>query len=286
MRLYPPSPTAPRSHHECRRPLSLSLAPIAPLSRVCLCASPPSSSHPSLTLQARGNTSVTLSPPSRYPSLSLRPTIPSPSPSVSLPLDRRFFRLRSTPLRVPFLAPAVSLSITFDCAYISLMRLPLFFFLPRSLSLSCSRSLTLARRVRLARAHGPRNSVEHTRRRAFDTLCSVSEGSVRRFHGVAPFSTNSGAASSLSPSRTQARTRSLSLRLTIKRINASDSRRRSLACVSLGVNAGARRHARPCIRSVHARREQRCRVAGSRRVSPRDVSQVATIKVSRPSRML
>lgn len=36
--------------------------------------------------------------------------------------------------------------------------------------------------VGLGCAHGSRNSVEYARRRDFDTLCSVSEGSVRRFH--------------------------------------------------------------------------------------------------------
>lgn len=134
----------------------------------------------------------------------------APTKSVSLPLDRRFFRLPSTPARVPFLAPAVSLSIAFDRAYISLTRLYLsFFFLSRSLS----------RRVRLARAHGPRNSVEHTRRRAFDTLCSVSEGSVRRFRGEAPFSTY-GAARLLSFSSSHAGTHSLLL-LDNKRINVT-----------------------------------------------------------------
>lgn len=36
--------------------------------------------------------------------------------------------------------------------------------------------------VGLGCAHGSRNSVEYARRRDFDTLCSASEGSVRRFH--------------------------------------------------------------------------------------------------------
>lgn len=107
----------------------------------------------------------------------------------------------------------MSLSIVFDCAYISLMRLPLFFFL--------SRSLALSHHVGLARTHGPRNSVEHTRRRAFDTLCSVSEGSVRRFCGEAPFSTNS-AARLLSFSFSHAEEHSLPiLLLDNKRINVT-----------------------------------------------------------------
>lgn len=190
MRLYPLSlPTAPRSHQSTGR-LCLSRAPESPVSP------PPALNSPREYVChafSAESLSASLAPPDSPVALSLRL---APTESVSLPLDRRFFRLPSTPAPVPFLATAVSLSIAFDCAYISLMRLPLFFsFL--------SRSLNLSRCVRLPRTHGPRNSVEHTRRRAFDTLCSVSEGSVRRFRGEAPFSTNERRASSLSPFHTQ-----------------------------------------------------------------------------------
>lgn len=104
-----------------------------------------------------------------------RPLTPSRSHGVRIsptrsPLPPSPFRACPCPCLSPLIAP------------IYLLRVYLSFFSPLSLPppfLAVSVSLAL----------GPRNSVEHTRRRAFDTLCSVSEGSARRFHGVAPFST-------------------------------------------------------------------------------------------------
>lgn len=89
------------------------------------------------------------------------------------------FRLPSSLPRCPSLLLLIA-SMYLLCVYLS-------FFLPRSLFLPFSRCF------RPSRARKPRNSVEYARRRAFDTLCSVSEGSVRRFHGEAPFSTRAAA---------------------------------------------------------------------------------------------
>lgn len=184
--LFPPSTNCASLPPRVPSPRSVSLArPF--LSRVRLPAP--------LSLHAHhGNTSVTLSPPCRCPSLSLRSMVPSPSRSVSLPrspylshsiaassvsLPRLAVSLSSLP-RCPCLSPLIA-PIYLPCIYLS--------FFPPSRSLSLTSAPPRPSRSR----SGPRNSVEHTRRRAFDTLCSVSEGSVRRFRGEAPFSTNGGA---------------------------------------------------------------------------------------------
>lgn len=89
------------------------------------------------------------------------------------------------PVRVLFLATAVSFSIASDCVYVSFIRLPLFFFLPHSLTLSpfFVVSVPLVPTNREIRSN-TRGDVPST----LDTLCSASEGSVRRFHGEVPFS--------------------------------------------------------------------------------------------------
>lgn len=131
MRLYPSS---------SRLRLAPTRAPLSPsLSR----AREPRASPLALDTH-HGNTSVTLSPPSRYPFLSLRPTTPSSSYAVSLPRSPYLSHsIAASSVSLP--RPSVSLSIAFDRAYISLTRLPLFFF--PSLAPSA-----LSRRVRLARA--------------------------------------------------------------------------------------------------------------------------------------
>lgn len=68
------------------------------------------------------------------------------------------------PVRVLFLATAVSFSIASDCVYVSFIRLPLFFFSP-----SLTHSFSFFRCFRPTRAYKPRNSVEYARRCAFDT---------------------------------------------------------------------------------------------------------------------
>jgi len=69
---------------------------------------------------------------------------------------------------------AVSFSIVPDCIAISLIRLSFF-----SLSFFLSLCFSLPPCVRFARARKARNSVEYAQRRAFNTLCSALEGSVR-----------------------------------------------------------------------------------------------------------
>lgn len=156
--LFAPLPTAPRSHYQRESlPPSLSLfLSLAPKYRV----SPPLALHSPREYVCHAFSAV---PPATFLSLRLntrprRPHAPSRSHRV------RISPTRSPPLPSPFHArpcslssfPPVSLSIAFDRAYISLMRLPLFFFpsLSLSLSLLLARSLALSHRVRLARTHG------------------------------------------------------------------------------------------------------------------------------------
>lgn len=143
--LSAPLPTAPRSHHR-------------------LCLSRPSTACPLLLLYTHhGNTSVTLSPPCRPRRFSRSARRPCRLHAPSRSHGVRISPTRSPPLPSPFRArpcslsslPPVSLSHAFDRAYISLMRLPLFFF-PLSLSLPrpfSTASVSLARTGREIRSN-------------------------------------------------------------------------------------------------------------------------------------
>lgn len=260
--------TAPRSH-QCRY-LRLSRAPDS-------CVSPPLTLHSPREYVCHAffveSLSVSLAPPDDPVVLSRRLT---PREFVSLPLDRRFFRLSST---LP-----VSLSSLSRYPCLSPLIAPIYLLCVSSLFFLLSRSHALSRRVRLARAYGPRNSVEHTRRRAFDTLCSVPEGSVRRFRGEAPFSTN-GDAPPLFLLLTRRRTHSLPvLLLDNKRINVTLWS--FLACVSsvariqrdsvLTGNSRPKAHA-TCTPCTHARMHAEDSDVESR-VSPRSVVQLIFVR--------
>lgn len=154
MRLYP--------HSNLIAPRSLSKAIVVFVSLAHLGNTPVS--PPTPLFRSIGNMSVTLSPPSRYPFLSLRrfrldPSLSlslayrlAPTESVSLPLDRRLFRS-------PFHARSVSFSSLPRCpclppliAPIYLLRVYLSFF--PLLSFFLSHSLFLSHHVGLARSHG------------------------------------------------------------------------------------------------------------------------------------
>lgn len=176
---------------------------------------------------------------SLYPFLSLHPIRRS---SRSIPRFRNPYLSHSIASSVSL--PRLFFSIAFDRVYVSLTRLPPFFsltqhtythflflslFLLLSLSLPLSACLSRPSRSRLWVAKFGRIRGDVPVPSTPCAVCrSVSEGSVRRFHGEAPFSTKRCGASPLSRSHARRNTRSLSLR---SAISVSTSLRREYSRV-------------------------------------------------------
>jgi len=160
----------------------------------CTSALSPCTSYLSRSLT---DISVTLSPSVaiRFSRFARHSEAPSPSPSGDSGV--RISPTRSPLLPSPFFALFASFSSPPRCPSLLLLIASMYLLcVYLSFFFSLTHSFSLSRCFCLTRACKPRNSVEYARRRVFDTLCSVSEGSVRRFHGEASFSTNAVARAS------------------------------------------------------------------------------------------